>query len=166
MAKRHNKRPDAAAMDDMFPETLSVERLYPVRRPKDDPAPMDFDAKLARAISAACKESSLTREDIAARMGVALGRPTFSKHMLDAYTCEANALGRAIPVRVLKAFIQITRATWIWDLVVEDDGCVVMEGEEARWAQRGLIRQQIEELRRAEKALASAPPVRMRRRRP
>lgn len=153
-------------MDDMFPETLRVEQVYPVRRPREDVAPLDFDAKLARALSRACKECPLTREDIAARMGAVMDRPTFSKHMLDAYTSEAGAADRAISARALKAFIRVTKATWIWDLMVEDDGCIVMEGEEARWAQRGMIRQQIEELRKAEKALSKEAPVRVRRRRP
>jgi len=147
---------------DLF-ETMPAREVYPVRRPKEAARPMDFDARVARALSRACRECDLEREDIAARMAVILDRPSFSRHMLDGYTSEANAPVRAIPLKALKAFVRVTGAVWIWDLIVEDDGCIVMEGEEARMAQRGYVRQQIEELKRLERALAKEPPVRVRR---
>ena len=40
------------------------------------------------------------------------------------------------------AFIRATGQTWLWDVVVEDDGLVVLEGREAKLAQAGFLQQQ------------------------
>ena len=153
-------------VDDQTPDlfgTMQVREVYPVRRPKEAARPMDFDALVARALSRACRECGMEREEIAARMAVILDRPKFSLAMLNGYTSEANAPDRAIPLKALKAFIRVTHAIWIWDLIVEDDGCIVMEGEEARLAKRGFVRQQMDQLRRLDRELAKEPPVKVRR---
>lgn len=139
--------------------------LYPVRRPPEpDAALAGFDAKLRRAMSRALKEHPESREMVAARMSEILAAPGFSKNMLDKYTAESSD-AHSISVARFLALVSVTRATWLLDLLAEQTGCVVMEGEEARLAERGFARQQLEYWRGVDRALAKKAPVKIPRRR-
>lgn len=152
-----------ARRDNRTPDLFEGAPLYPVRRPSDRTEPFNFDGKLKRAISRALKECDLTREMVAARMAEILDQPTFSKFMLDAYTAESRETHK-ITVERFVALVKVTGATWLLDVLAEPVGCIVMEGEEARLAERGYIRQQMKELQRRERELDKAPPVHIRRR--
>lgn len=150
------KRPADTSTLDMFADQPA---LYPVRRPPEPRAELaGFDSRLCRAMSQALKEHPESREIVAARMAEILGQPGFSKHMLDKYTaesCETHAIG----VSRLLALVIVTRATWLLDLLAEQAGCVVMEREEARLAERGFVDQQIELLRQRKREMSKMPPV-------
>ncbi len=151
---------------DMFnADGQPAQALFPVRTPKRDIECMDFSAKLKRAMSDALKECSYSREEVAARMGTILGLPKFSKGMLDKYTSESSE-GHQISLLRFKAFVKATGCNWLWQMVVEDDGLTLMEGEEARLAQVGLVKQQIREQQQLLKDLERSPvELRKRRRR-
>ncbi len=137
------------------------ETVYPVRS-AEPISSMSFDSKLRRAISKALKECPLSREEIAAKMAEILDCPNFSKAMLDAYSAESRN-SHPISVIRLKALVQVTHATWIWDEILKDDGLMVMEGEEARLAQLGLAIQEKEKWSKVEKELRAKAPVKIRR---
>lgn len=143
-------------------ELFDTASCYPVRRVNEAVEPMCFDGKLKRAMSRALKDCSLGREEIAARMGVILGQDNFSLNMLNAYTAESRE-NHNISVIRLKAFIKATGAVWLWDVLVEDDGCIVMQGEEARLAELGLIDQQLRKLNGRRKELRKEEPVEVKR---
>lgn len=129
---------------DMF----AAAELYPVRLPRQQRSGrgMTFPARLKRSLSDALKECGKSREVVAAEMAEHLDEPTFSKAMLDAYTAESRETHH-ISVHRLMALIRVTGAVWLLDVLAEEEGAVVMVGEEAQLAQVGLIEQQIGELR-------------------
>jgi hypothetical protein len=45
------------------------------------------------------------------------------------------------------AFVRVTGAFWLWDELVRGDGLVVMEGEEAHFANLGFMQQERNRLR-------------------
>ncbi|WP_299724664.1 hypothetical protein [Devosia sp.] len=63
----------------------------------------------------------------------------------------------------------MTGALWLWDLLVEDDGLVVLQGAEAKLAQLGHLREQRrrldDDLRGLERELRE-DPVHVSKRRP
>ncbi len=144
-------------------DLFETKAVYPVRRPAVVET-MSFDGTLKRAISQALKECPLTREEIAAKMSILLDCPTFSKAMLDAYSSESRT-SHTISVIRMKALVKATGAKWLWDVIVEDDGCIVMEGEEARLAELGLLEQQIREMQKRKKDLGKKESVKIKRRR-
>jgi hypothetical protein len=139
------------------------ENFYPVRRPSDEAGEFASDAWLRHAMSQALKECTHPREHVAAEMGRLLGDASMSLHMLNRYTAESAENGRISVIRFL-AFIKITGAAWLLDRIAEPLGCIVMEGEEALLAERGRVRQQIDELKAHERALAKVTPTRVARR--
>ncbi len=131
--------------------------VYPVRRPHDVKAgAFASDYWLRRAMAEAVKECGRSREEIAAEMAV-------SVHMLNRYTAESA--DQAISVMRFLSFVRTTGATWLLDEVAKPFGCYVVEGEEALLAERGLVLQQIDELRARERQLARMKPARILRRR-
>lgn len=146
-------------------ETLDLfEPVYPVRRPASGPAALSFDGRLRRAISEALKGCPRSREEIAAEMAVTLERPTLSKAMIDAYSAESRTR-HSISVTAFVALIRATGQTWLLDVVAEACGCVVLEGEEARLAERGRLLEARRELDRLLKELDALGPVKVRRQR-
>ncbi|WP_244273485.1 hypothetical protein [Pseudovibrio sp. POLY-S9] len=140
---RPRRQPHDDRQFDMFnADGQPAQALFPVRTPKRDIECMDFSAKLKRAMSDALKECPYSREDVAARMGTILGLPKFSKGMLDKYTSESSEAHQISLLR-FKAFVKATGCNWLWQLVVEDDGLTLMQGEEARFAQIGVLKQKI-----------------------
>lgn len=136
--------------------------VYPVRRMTEDGGTLASDAWLRHALSRALKECPSTREEVAAEMGRLTDNPNMSAAMLNNYTAESNQQHHISVIRFM-AFVRATGAIWLLDAIAAPLGCTIMEGEEAQLAERGLIRQQIEELQRREKELARQKPVRIRR---
>lgn len=162
MAKRPIRTARDNLQDDLF------EPRYQVRAPKSVGA-ADFETRLRRAVSDALYEARMLRgrkrSQIAAEMAEWLGNPKFSEFMLNQYAAESNETHN-INVKVFKALVKATGCLWLWDVLVEDDGCQILQGEEAVDAERGYIRRQMETLKKRDKVLASHVAVRMPRGRP
>ena len=145
-------------------QTLDLfERVYPVRRPPVISQTVDLSGKIKRLVSLILKESPKTREQLAVEMAEAMDCPSFSKAMLDNYSSEANELHQ-IPLYRFIVLVRVADAAWAWDELLKDEGFTVLFGEEALLAERGRVAQQIEELKKYQKELMEASPVKIRRR--
>ncbi len=145
-------------------QTLDLfEQVYPVRRPPVISHTVDLSGKIKRLVSLILKESPKSREQLAAEMAEAMDCPSFSKAMLDNYSSEANELHQ-IPLYRFIVLVRVAQAAWAWDELLKDDGYTVLFGEEALFAERGRVQQQIEELRKYQKELEKSAPVKIRRR--
>ncbi len=143
---------------DMF-----YEPVYPTRHASQGIDCTGFANRLSRGMSRALRECGKSRHEVAASMGEALGVDTISKATIDSYTSEAKE-DHQISVLRLKAFVRATRAYWLWDLVVADDGLTMLEGDEARLAEIALVEQKKAEID-AQLRQLKAKPVHTRRRR-
>lgn len=145
-------------------QTLDLfEQVYPVRRPPVISHTVDLSGKIKRLVSLILKESPKSREQLAAEMSEAMDCPSFSKAMLDNYSSEANELHQ-IPLYRFIVLVRVADALWAWDELLKDEGFTVLFGEEALLAERGRVAQQIEELKKYQKELMEASPVKIRRR--
>jgi hypothetical protein len=115
--------------------------VYPSRIASQSVDCTGFRSTLKRAMSRALKECPHDRPEVAMRMAMALGQDTFSLAMLNAYTAESNETHDVTVVR-LKAFVRATGATWLWDLIVADDGLTMLVGDEARLAEIARVQQE------------------------
>ncbi|MFB9913610.1 hypothetical protein [Rhizobium paknamense] len=115
-----------------------------------------FRARLKRAMTRAIRECPYDRPTIAARMAHYLGLPNVSKSALDAYTAESKTSHDISLVR-FKAFVRATGAVWLWDVVVSDDGLLLLQGDEARLAEIAYRQQKIREEQAQLKALLATP---------
>ncbi|MDP9590087.1 UNVERIFIED_ORG: hypothetical protein J2W19_002643 [Shinella zoogloeoides] len=148
-------KPDPAQADmfsaPVFPSRQPVERIDIER----------FRSRLKREMARAIRECPYDRPTIAARMAAYLGLTSISKASLDAYTAESKE-GHDISLVRFKAFVRATGAVWLWDVIVSEDGLLLLQGDEARLAE-------IERLRQEQRAVAkeirrlTATPVRIRR---
>ncbi|CAK7257512.1 MULTISPECIES: hypothetical protein [unclassified Shinella] len=148
-------KPDPAQADffaePVFPSRTPVERIDIAR----------FRSRLRREMARAIRECPCDRPTIAARMATYLGLPSISKASLDAYTAESKE-GHDISLVRFKAFVRATGAVWLWDVIVSEDGLLLLQGDEARLAE-------IERLRQEQRAIGAeirkltATPVRIRR---
>lgn len=146
------RHPDQA---DLF----EVATLYPVRAPQSFPRALDFNRRIAMAMSEAIRQSSKSREAIAAEMTEILGYEDSAVTLaqLNAYTACSRDTHTISLVRFV-AFVRATGLVWLWDEVLRDEGLTVMEGEEVRLAHAGALRKQAEQLlAQADAALAAAP---------
>lgn len=135
------KRKSDEAQGDLFAGT----EFFPVRRPAHERAarPVDLALKIKSALGQALKECPDSADIVAARM-TELGTE-ITGDALYALTAPSKTDHQISLVR-FATFIRATGATWLWDLAVEDDGLVVMEGREAHLAQLGLLEQTKQEL--------------------
>lgn len=135
---------------------LFLEPVFPVRSPVQQIDIARFRSKLKRAMAKAIRECSHDRPTIAARMAQYLGLPTVSKATLDAYTAESKE-GHDISLVRFKAFVRATEATWLWDLIVSEDGLTLLDGDEARFAEIARIEQERAHLAAQLKTLKATP---------
>lgn len=139
--------------------------VYPSRIATDDVDCSGFRLKVKRAMSRALKECTYDRLEVAMRMAVQLGQDSFSLATLNAYTAESNETHDISLVR-FKAFVRATGATWLWDLVVSDDGLTMLVGDEARLAEIARVEQEKRDLDNRLRDLKSKPVHIVRRLRP
>lgn len=132
------------------------EPLFPTRMPAQSIDISRFRAKLKRGMAQAIRECPHDRPTIAARMAQYLGLPSISKAMLDAYTAESRA-SHDISLTRFKGFVYATGAVWLWDMIVSEDGLLLLEGDEARLAEIARLQQEQRELAAKVKALTSVP---------
>jgi hypothetical protein len=144
----------------------SAAEVYPVRRPVERVRPLDLSLRIKSQMGEALKACPDNASVIAARMSEITGR-TITVDALYAYTAASKPEHEISLLRFV-AFVRATNATWLWDVLVEDDGLVVMEGREARLAQLGYLRQQREQINESIRAVEGdlkAAPVSVRQRR-
>ncbi len=154
MAKR-DRRHEHPQQGDLF----AAQTMFPVRAPNDLPRALDFNRRVANAMSEAIRKCGKSRETIAVEMTQILGYEdtTVTVAQLNAYTSAARETHTISLVRWI-AFVRATGVSWLWDVVLGDEGLTILEGAEARFAQAALLRKQGEELlRAADEALAAAP---------
>ena len=148
-------KPDPAQPD------FFAEPVYPTRLPV---AQIDIDRfrrRLKREMALAIRECPYDRPTIAARMATYLGLASISKASLDAYTAESKE-GHDISLMRFKAFVRATGAVWLWDIVVSEDGLLLLQGDEARLAEIARLRQEQRAIG-VEIRKLTATPVRIRR---
>jgi hypothetical protein len=136
--------------------------VFPVRTASNKLDLDRFRSRLKREMARAIRECPYNRAVIAARMAQYLGLDTISKAALDAYTAESKVSHDISLVR-FKAFVRATEAVWLWDVIVSDDGLLVLEGDEPRLAEIALRQQEMKALA-AELKILTSTPVNIRRR--
>lgn len=146
-------------------DLFHTQELFPVRRPVETVRPVDLSLRIKTAMGRALKESPDSADVIAARISEMTGQ-RLSGHSLYTYTAPSKA-DRQISLVEFVAFARVTGALWLWDLLVEDDGLVVLQGREAKLAQLGYLQQQqkalLDEVKSLEREL-NAEPVQVTRR--
>lgn len=138
-----------------------AEPVYPTRSPAERIDIGRFRSRLKREMARAIRECPYDRPTIAARMATYLGVPSISKASLDAYTAESKE-GHDVSLVRFKAFVRATGAVWLWDVIVSDDGLLLLQGDEARLAEVARLRQEQRAIG-AEIRKLTATPVRIRR---
>lgn len=151
------RRPTARqGQDDLFKSR--DEELFPVRRPLATDRPVDT-LRIKMALGEALKGCPDNAEIIAAKISALTGR-TLTAFALYAYTAPSRD-DHDMPLSRFVAFVRVTKAYWLWDLLVEDDGLTVLQGREAKLAQLGHLRQEQQrvtaELRTLERELGDEP---------
>lgn len=121
-----------------------AEQLFPVRRPAETVRPVDLSLRIKTAMGQALKECPDNAGVIAAQMTEILGRK-ISTDTLYTFTAQSKT-DRHISLIEFVAFVRATGAIGLWDILVEDDGLVVLQGREAKLAQLGHMRQVSKEL--------------------
>ncbi|MGD9769765.1 MAG: hypothetical protein AB7U62_19190 [Pseudolabrys sp.] len=162
MGARRSSKPD-----DKQGDLFAAGELFPVRRRTEGVRTLDLSLKIKTALGQALRESADKAHVIASRMSDLIGRE-ITPDALYAYTAPSKPEHEISLIRFV-AFVRVTGATWLYDVLVEDEGLIVMEGEEARFAHLGLLRQQhsqlVEQLEQIEREMKERP-VKVTRRRP
>ncbi|EHS51527.1 hypothetical protein PDO_1918 [Rhizobium sp. PDO1-076] len=135
--------------------------VFPSRTATDSLDLDRFRSRLKREMARAIRECPYDRPTIAARMAHYLRLDSISKAALDAYTAESKATHDISLIR-FKAFVRATGAVWLWDIIVSDDGLLLLEGDEARLAEIARVQQEQRVLADQLKVL-KATPVNIRR---
>jgi len=154
MSKRaHRRHPNQA---DLF----EVQKVFEVRAPRQLVRALDFNRRIALAMSEAIRECGKTREQICAEMTEVLdyddGRD-MTVAQLNAYTSAARESHTISLVRFV-AFTRVTGCTWLYDVMLHDEGLTILEGEEAHLARASILRKHAERLlAEADAALHAAP---------
>lgn len=147
-------------------DLFAAQDLFPVRRPTVIHG-VDLSLRIKTAMGQALKACPDSIDVLAARISEMTGN-RLTGQTLYTYTAQSKT-DRQIHLIEFVAFVRVTGAIWLWDLLVEDDGLVVLQGAEAKLAQLGHLRQQhnqlSENLRTLERELREEP-VSVSRRRP
>lgn len=141
------RRTPAEGQGDLFDHAA----LFPVRRPVAHSRPVDLSLRIKTGMSQALKECPDSAAIVAARISEMTGRE-MSVDALYAYTAASKPEHDIGIVRFV-AFVRATEAFWLWDMLVEDDGLMVLQGREAKLAQLGHLQQQHQQLAEAMRAL-------------
>ena len=116
-------------------DLFAAGEVFPVRRPVENARPVDLSLRIKTGMSQALKECPDSAAIVAARIAEMTGRE-MSVDALYSYTAASKPEHDIGIVRFV-AFVRATRAYWLWDLLVEDDGLMVLQGREAKLAQLG-----------------------------
>ncbi len=134
--------------------------LFPVRRRGERMRSPDLSLRIKTAMGQALKDCPDNATVVAARMSEMLGRE-ITADALYSYTA-ASKPEHEISLSRFVAFVRAVEAPWLWDVLVEDEGLIVIAGEDANFAQLGALRQrrgQLDEMiRTLERELKRRPP--------
>jgi hypothetical protein len=159
MGGKRNQYPSTEQAD------LFASPLFPVRQRTERVRPVDLSLRIKTAMGQALKECPDSAGVIAAKMTELTGRE-ITPDALYAYTAPSKPEHEIGIVRFV-AFVRATNAPWLYDVLVEDEGLIVMEGREAHLTQLGLAQQERSRLDETIKFLhreLKARPVVIRRR--
>lgn len=157
MAKDRRDR----ATSDLF----THENLFPVETPRELENALDFNTRVAGAMSRALREAAEVGRDryaIAARMSEILG-VEITVNMLNAYTAQSRE-SHTISLARFKAFVRATGCLWLWNVVLEGEGLTLLQGEEAVLAQIAHAELRGRALLAEAKALRGRAPLEIKRR--
>lgn len=144
-----------AGQGDLF----AASTLFPVRRRGETMRSPDLSLRIKTAMGQALKDCPDNASVVAARMSEMLGRE-ISADALYACTAPSKPEHEISLIRFV-AFARATGAPWLWDVLVEDEGLIVIAGEDANFAQLGVLRQrraQLEDMiRTLERDLKARP---------
>lgn len=161
MSPRKPKAPEGQA--DLF----AVPDLFPVRRPVERSRAVNTLA-IKMALGEALKAHPESADIVAAKIAEMTGR-SLTAFALYSYTAPSKD-DHDIGLSRFVAFVRVTGAYWLWDMLVEDDGLTVLQGREAKLAQLGHLEQQhrqlTDDLRKLKRELGNAPVEVKHRRRP
>lgn len=152
MAKRNR--------DEQTLDLFQHAQLFPVETPRELGSALDFNAKLAQAMSRAldeARESGRDRHEVASRMSEILGQDV-SKNMVDAYTSQARETHTISAVR-FKAFVRATGCLWLWGVYLDGEGLTLLMGEEALHAQASLAEKRAKALMEEARQLRARAPL-------
>lgn len=141
-------------------DLFAHERLFPVETPRELVNALDFNVRMASAMSRALREAAergVDRFAVAGRMSEILGTEV-TKGMVDAYTSPARESHNISAIR-LKAFVRATGCLWVWNVYHEGDGLTLLQGHEAVFAQAALARTQSQALMEEARRLERAAPI-------
>lgn len=125
-------------------DLFAFAEMFPVRRPGGALRGLDLSLRIKIAMGRALKTCPKNAYAVAAEISEMTGRE-LTADALYAYTAPTKP-EHDISITRFVAFVRATEATWLWDVLVEDDGLIVLEGREAHLAQRGLLEQQVRQL--------------------
>lgn len=146
--------------DDQTLDLFSHARLFPVETPREMGSALDFNGRIAQAMARAideARERGIDRYEIARRMSETL-QVDISKGMIDAYTSQARENHTISLVRFV-AFSRATECSWLWNVVLKDEGLTILQGEEALLAQAAHARKQAEFYAAEAKRLSGLAPL-------
>lgn len=124
-------------------ELFAQGEFFPVRRPVETSRPVDV-LRIKTAMGEALKAHPESAEIVAARIAALTGRP-LTTWALYSYTAPSRD-DHDIGLTRFVAFVRVTGAYWLWDMLVEDDGLTVLQGREAKLAQLGHLQQQKQQI--------------------
>lgn len=134
---------------DLFDQKAPLLSMRHVNVPRG----LSFGGHLKRSISLALKESDLSREEVAAKMGVELDDPGFSKGALDTLTAESKEDHQISVVRFV-ALIKVTGASWLMGIPAREVGLDVHLDEDALFIEIAKIDKEMQGLAAKKKSLA------------
>lgn len=136
---RPRSRPPTDGQGDLF----APGDVFPVRRPVAATRPVDV-LRIKMAMGEALKAHPENAEIVAAKIANLTGRAltTFALYSYTAPSRDDHDIGLSRFV----AFVRVTGAYWLYDLLVEDDGLMVLQGREAKLAQLGHLQQQKQQI--------------------
>lgn len=107
--------------------------------------------RIAKAVSATLKDSTLSREEVCAAMGAFLGE-RISKNALDAYASEARA-DHTIPVARLIALMHATGDRRLLQMIAEPMGWAVIDARYLALVDLAAVREQEDRMHAMAKGL-------------
>ena len=110
--------PRRTAQDDLF----DYADLYPVRAPQEALRPVDLSLRIKTAMGRALKECPDSATIVAAKMSEWTGRP-ITADALYAYTAPSKP-DHDMGIMRFVAFVRATGATWLWGVLLADDGLI------------------------------------------
>jgi hypothetical protein len=135
--KRKSRNPDQG---DLFDRAT----LYPVRERVERPRALDLSLSIKTELGRALKECPLNAFEVAAKMSELLCSD-ITRDALYSYTAPSKPEHEISLLRFI-AFVRVTGATWLWDVLVEPDGLLVVEGREAHLARLGHLEQERQQI--------------------